>query len=203
MGQQTLANLKDSNKDFNNVLDSFMNLTDGGAITGAISTGGTLTTDLRPVFGSNFGMAFVAPTVSSNACTLVVDKVNAPVYTGGAALAAALPAAAAGAVLQFLFAEDPAGGTAALTINCAGSDAFETGSNVYTTASNRILLDTSTAGETALAFTPANATTNIYDYGAIFEFVCVTAGLWHVNSVMSPGIGVTAGAAAGTLLFAA
>tara|TARA_B110000977_G_scaffold55785_1_gene75996 strand:- start:205 stop:813 length:609 start_codon:yes stop_codon:yes gene_type:complete len=202
MATKTIAQLK-TGRDFVDVLDSALNLTDGGAVTGAISTGGTLTTDLRPVFGSNFGMAFVAPTVGSSACTLVVDKVNAPTYTGGAALAAALPAAVAGAVLQFLFAEDPQGGTAALTINCAGDDAFETGSNVYTTTSNKILLDTSTAGETALAFTPANANTNIYDYGAIFEFVCVTTGLWHVNSVMSPGIGVTNGAAAGTLLFAA
>ena len=202
MAKKTLAQLK-LGRNFTDVLESNLNLTDGGAVTGAISTGGTLTTALRPVFGSNFGMAFVAPTVSSNACTLVAGKVNAPVYTGAAALAALLPAATAGTALQFLFAEDPQGGTAALTINCAGTDAFETGTNVYTTASNRILLDTSTAGETALAMTPTNDNVNIYDFGSIFEFVCVTAGLWHVNSVMSPGIGVTNGAATGTLLFAA
>ena len=34
MAEKTLSFLKDTNKDFNNVLDSYLNLQDGGAITG-------------------------------------------------------------------------------------------------------------------------------------------------------------------------
>ena len=202
MALKTLANLK-TGRDFTDVLDSMMNLKDGGAITGAVSTAATLTTDGRPVLGTMHGLSFGTPTVGSNACTLVVDSVNAPVYTGGAALAALLPAATAGAVCVFMFSQDPAGGTAALTINAAGSDVFETGSTVMTTNSNLALMDISTAGETALVYTPTNNTVNLYSYGATVEFICVTAGKWFVSSTISPDIGITAGAATGTMLFAA
>ena len=196
MAKLTLANLK-TTRDFNNVLESYVNLKDGGNVELPLQVDG------RPVLGTMHGLAFATPTVGSNACTLAVDTVNAPVYTGGAALAAALPAATAGAICVFMFSQDPKGGTGALTINAVGDDVFETGSTVMTTNSNLALMDISTAAETALVFTPANATTNLYSYGATIEFICVTAGKWFVSSTISPDIGVTAGAAAGTTLFAA
>ena len=40
MGQKTRSFLKNGNRDFNNVLDSMMNLTDGGTITGATTFSG-------------------------------------------------------------------------------------------------------------------------------------------------------------------
>jgi hypothetical protein len=164
----------------------------------------TLSVNGRPVFGSLHGLGFTIPTVASNACTLVAENINAPAYTGAAALAAELPAATAGAVCVFLFSADPAGGVAALTINCAGTDAFETGSVVPTTASNLFLYDVSTAGETALVFTPTNDTVNYMSHNSRIEFNCKTAGLWFVAHVETKhDIGVTAGAATGTLLFAA
>ena len=154
--------------------------------------------------GSFFGLSIGAPTVGSSACTLVINQVNSPVYTGGAALAAALPAAKAGGVCVFSFADDPAGGTGALTINCAGDDAFETGCVVPTTSANKVTYDVSTAGETALAFTPTNDTVNFLSFGATIEFVCERDGFWYVNvRNYNSDIGVTAGAATGTLLFAA
>ena len=45
MAKQSLAALKATNKDFNNVLDSMMNLTDGGAIVGATTLSGAATID--------------------------------------------------------------------------------------------------------------------------------------------------------------
>jgi len=153
--------------------------------------------------GSFFGLSVGAPTVGSNACTLVVNQVNSPVYTGTAALAALLPAATAGSVCVFSMADDPAGGVAALTFNCAGTDAWETGCLVPTTSSNKITYDVSTVGETALAFTPTNDTVNFLSFGSTIEFVCETDGLWYVNvRNYNSDIGVTAGAATGTLLFA-
>ena len=161
-----------------------------------------LKVDSRPVFGSYHGLAVGAPTVSSNACTLVVDQINSPTYTGGAAVTATLPAAVAGATCVFSFAEDPRGGTAALTFNCAGSDAWETGSVVPTTSSNKMTYDVSTAGETALAFTPTNDSVNFLSYGSTIEFICINPGFWYVNVNMRSDAGVTNGAATGTLLFA-
>ena len=57
MGQQSLAALKATNKDFNNVLDSMMNLTDGGSVTGVTkltgNTGLTPGTGISTVAGAH------------------------------------------------------------------------------------------------------------------------------------------------------
>ena len=153
--------------------------------------------------GSYFGMTVEAPSVSSNACTLVVGGINSPTYTGASAVTATLPAAIAGGKLVFNFKDDPAGGTAALTFNCAGSDVWETGCVVPTTSSNLVTYDVSAADETNLAYTPANATTNLLSHGSTIEFVCERDGYWYVQvGKIYSDIGVTAGAAAATLLFA-
>ena len=88
--------------------------------------------------GSYFGLSVGAPTVSTNACTLVINQVNSPTYTGASAVTATLPAAKAGGVCVFSMADDPKGGTAVLTIDCAGTDKFETGCVVPTTSGNKI-----------------------------------------------------------------
>jgi hypothetical protein len=157
----------------------------------------------KGTLGSYFGLSVGAPSVSSNACTLVVNQVNSPTYTGAAALAATLPPATAGAVCVFSMAEDPAGGTNALTFDCAGSDKWETGCVVPTTSSNKITYDVSAADETNLVFTPTNDTVNFLSFGSAIEFVCERDGYWYVNvTKLNSDIGVTAGAATGTLLFA-
>ena len=43
MGQRTLSNLKNNNRTFDNVLDSFLNLTDGGTVAGATTFSGATT----------------------------------------------------------------------------------------------------------------------------------------------------------------
>ena len=42
MGQKTRAFLKTQNRDFNNVIDSALNLTDGGTVAGAVALSSTL-----------------------------------------------------------------------------------------------------------------------------------------------------------------
>ena len=153
--------------------------------------------------GSYYGLSIEAPSVSSNACTLVVNAINTPAYTGAAALTATLPAANAGAVCVYNFKEDPRGGTATLTWDCAGSDVFETGCVIPTSSSNALTWDASVADETSLVFTPTNDSVNILSYGSTVEFVCERDGYWYVNiGHWNPDAGVTNGAATGTLAFA-
>ena len=45
MGQKTAAFLKTQNRDFNNVIDSALNLTDGGTVTGATTIKGAVTSE--------------------------------------------------------------------------------------------------------------------------------------------------------------
>ena len=153
--------------------------------------------------GSFFGLSVGAPTVSTNACTLVVNQVNSPTYTGASAVTATLPAAKAGGVCVFSMADDPRGGIAALTFDCAGDDVIETGCVVPTTSSNKITYDVSVADETSLVFTPTNDAVNFLSFGSTIEFVCERDGYWYVNvRNYNSDIGVTNGAATGTLLFA-
>ena len=153
--------------------------------------------------GSFFGLSVGAPTVSTNACTLVVNQVNSPTYTGASAVTATLPAATAGAVCVFSMAEDPKGGTAALTFDCAGSDVLETGCVVPTTSGNKITYDVSVADETSLVYTPTNDSVNILSHGSTIEFKSERDGYWYVNvGKWNPDAAVTDGAATGTLLFA-
>ena len=160
------------------------------------------TVNKRALCGNYFGLTVGTPSVSANANTLVANQINLQTFTGAAALTSTLPAATAGDVCVLIITEDPAGGTNTMTIDCAGSDAFETGSVVPTTSSNKISYDVSTSGETSIVFTPTNDTVNFLSYGSAFEFVCVNAGSWHVHVIPQADIGVTAGAATGTLLFA-
>jgi len=90
-----------------------------------------------------------------------------------------------------------------LTFDCAGSDVWETGCVMPTSSSNLITYDTSVADETSLVFTPTNDAVNIYSHGSTIEFVCEEDGKWYVNAgKWNPDIGVTGGAATGTMLFA-
>ena len=43
MASKTISHLKDGNRDFDNVLDSFLNLADGGTVAGATALSSTLT----------------------------------------------------------------------------------------------------------------------------------------------------------------
>ena len=61
----------------------------------------------------------------------------------------------------------------------------------------------SAADETSLVYTPTNDAVNMLSFGSTIEFACERDGYWYVNvGTWQSDIGVTNGAATGTLLFA-
>jgi len=128
-----------------------------------------------------------------------VAGININPFTGAAQQVTTLPAATVGVVCVHAQSVDTTGGTAFLSFDCAGSDAYETGSVMESRTSSAVTFDASTAGETLLKFTPANAATNLMSIGSYIYFTCTTAGLWNVSYNLQ-GLGA---ATTGTFVFAA
>lgn len=123
----------------------------------------------------------VSTVATSATLTYAADTITVNDFTGAAAQAVTLPAAKRGRKVIHYQDADTTGGTNTLTFNCAGSDVWRTGSVILAgTAAAGATLDTSTAGETLLTFTPANATTNFISAGSQFVFWCVEDGIWEV-----------------------
>ena len=180
------------------------------ATTGAITTNSTYNNDASiggnlTVAGSVFsggmptlGGLTVTAKATSGTVTYVAG-ININPFTGGAQQVTTLPAATVGVVCIHAQSVDTTGGTAFLSFDCAGSDAYETGSIIESRTSSAVTFDASTAGETLLKFTPANATTNLMSIGSYIYFTCTTAGLWNVSyNLQHLGAGTT-----GTFAFAA
>ena len=180
------------------------------ATTGAITTNSTYNNDASiggnlTVAGSVFsggmptlGGLTVTAKATSGTVTYVAG-ININPFTGGAQQVTTLPAATVGVVCIHAQSVDTTGGTAFLSFDCAGSDAYETGSIIESRTSSAVTFDASTAGETLLKFTPANATTNLMSIGSYIYFTCTTAGLWNVSYNLQ-GLGA---ATTGTFVFAA
>jgi hypothetical protein len=126
------------------------------------------------------GMTHTAVTAGA-AVTLAGGVVSTVNFTGAGAAAMNLPSAIAGTKLAYVQRVDTTGGTATLTFNANGTDAWYTGSLIETRAADNVSYDTSTAGEGQLVFTAANATTNFFTIGSILYFSCTEDGLWHVG----------------------
>ena len=122
-----------------------------------------------------------ATTVStSSTLTYTKNVITVNNYTGAAAQTVTLPAATQGDIVVHAQSVDTTGGTAALIFDAAGSDVWATGSIIPSTSSSVLIMDTSTASETRLTFTPANATTNILTIGCSLYFVCFETGTWTI-----------------------
>ena len=122
-----------------------------------------------------------ATTVStSSTLTYTKNVITVNNYTGAAAQTVTLPAATQGDIVVHAQSVDTTGGTAALIFDAAGSDVWATGSIIPSTSSSVLIMDTSTASETRLTFTPANATTNILTIGCSLYFVCFETGSWTI-----------------------
>ena len=168
------------------------------ADTGAVTTqttldaNGNFTTD---VLGINIQPTLAGQTVTAKATGATITYVagiNVNPFTGAAQQITTLPAATVGVVCIHAQSKDTAGGTAFLRFDCAGTDAFATGSVIESTATNALTFDVSTAGETTLKFTPANAATNCMSTGSRIYFYCTTAGIWNISTDLdSIGTGVT------------
>ena len=180
------------------------------ATTGAITTNSTYNNDASiggnlTVAGSVFSggmptLKGLTVTAKATGATIsYVAGININPFTGAAQQITSLPAATVGVVCVHAQSVDTTGGTAFLSFDCAGDDAYETGSVMESRTSSAVTFDASTAGETLLKFTPANAATNLMSIGSYIYFTCTTAGLWNVSYNLQ-GLGA---ATTGTFVFAA
>ena len=157
---------------FAELIDGNLNLNDGASVKG-------------PVYNSRIvpslaGMTATA-TATAGTITAVANVIAINPFTGAAAQLVTLPAATVGIRVAYIMSVDTTGGTATLTFDSAGSDAFRTGTIVESRATNAVVYDTSTAGEAKVVFTPAAAVTNYVSQGSVWMFWCSEAGLWDMN----------------------
>ena len=118
---------------------------------------------------------------TSGTLTYTKNVITINNYTGAAAQTITLPAATQGDIVVHAQSKDTTGGTNTLVIDAAGSDVWATGSIIPSTSSSVLIMDTSTASETKLTYTPANATTNILTIGCSLYFVCFETGTWVIS----------------------
>ena len=157
------------------------------------ATTGTVTTRMSSGMPDLTGLLFADTATGAN--ITIADGVIASVnYTGAAACAVALPAATSGAIAVYVQSKDTAGGTATLTFDAAGTDVWATSSIIESRAANEVTFDTSTAGETQLVFTPADAATNCFTTGSKIAFMCFEDGVWHIASEMTGAAAAVTGA---------
>jgi len=149
------------------------------------------------------GLTGLTPTTVATATTLTYAKnvITVNNFTGAAAQTVTLPKAEAGVIVIHAQSVDTTGGTAKLIFDCAGTDVLATGSVVESRTTNAVSFDTSTAGETRLEYTPANAVTNLFSIGSYIYFSCAQDGIWTVNFKMSMNPASTG--LTGTFAFAA
>ena len=154
---------------------------------------GAITTRMSSGMPDLTGLS-ISDVATSSTLTLAADTISVVNYTGAAAAACTLPAATQGTVVVYCQSKDTTGGTATLSFDCAGSDAYATGSVIESRASAEVDFDISTAGETQLVFTPANAATNLFTTGSMIAFICYEKGTWHIASKMGGAADATTGA---------
>ena len=151
------------------------------------TTGQVIGTTKPPLFGLTATTVATATTLTYAANTITVNN-----YTGAAAQTVTLPAAEQGVIVIHAQSVDTTGGTAKLIFDCAGTDVLATGSVFESRTSLAVTFDTSTAGETRLEYTPANAGTNLFSIGSYIYFSCVQNGTWQVSADLnSLGAGTT------------
>ena len=157
------------------------------------ATTGAVTTRMSSGMPDLTGLS-VSDVATASSLTLAADTISIVNYTGAAAAACTLPTAAQGTIVVYAQAKDTTGGTATLTFDAAGSDVWATGSVIESRASAEVDFDISTAGETQLVFTPANAATNLFTTGSMIAFICYEKGTWHIASKMGGAADATTGA---------
>ena len=157
------------------------------------ATTGAVTTRMSSGMPDLTGLS-VSDVATASSLTLAADTISVVNYTGAAAAACTLPAATQGTIVVYAQAKDTTGGTATLTFDAAGSDVWATGSVIESRATAEVTFDTSTAGETQLVFTPADAATNCFTTGSKIAFMCFEDGTWHIASEMTGAAAAITGA---------
>ena len=144
------------------------------------TTTGVITPNYLNVKFDFVGMTHAAVSAGSGVA-LPANQVSTVNYTGAGACSMVLPAATSGTRVAYVQRVDTTGGTATLTFDALGTDAWVTGSLIETRAADAVSYDTSTASEGSLVFTAANATTNFFTIGSILYFSCTQDGFWHIG----------------------
>ena len=157
------------------------------------ATTGAVTTRMSSGMPDLTGLS-ISDVATASTLTLAADTISVVNYTGAAACAATLPAATAGTIVVYAQAVDTTGGTATLSFDCAGSDAYATGSVIESRNSDEVTFDTSASGETLLTFTPANAATNLLITAGQIAFICYEKGTWHIATSLARETTQTTGA---------
>ena len=145
---------------------------------------GAFTTRMSSAMPDFTGLS-ISDVATGSTLTLAADTISVINYTGAAAATCTLPAATAGTIVVYAQAVDTTGGTATLSFDCAGSDAYATGSVIESRNSDEVTFDTSAAGETLLTFTPANAATNLLTTAGQIAFICYEKGTWHIATSLA------------------
>ena len=211
MGAQSLAALKATNKDFNNVLDSFINIVDGDAWVDFNSgyLGNLTGTGLSGIIDAQeiAGLAHISSADADDALatTLVTNAVN---FMNSAHASAAgaifLPQATRGHHLALIYTQSPDGHASAHAIhteagtNVSAGDVFAKqviagNCNNGATATSVVTAGTAAAPTSQiLTYTAAAAATNSLGAGSIIQFYCPKDGQWMVRASMVPqGTGAT------------
>ncbi len=148
------------------------------------TTTGAITTRMSSGMPDLTGLS-ISDVATASSLTLAADTISVINYTGAAAATCTLPAATQGTVVVYCQAVDTTGGTNTLVFDAAGSDVWATGSVIESRATAEVDFDISTAGETQLVFTPANAATNLLTIGGQIAFICYEKGTWHIASSLA------------------
>ena len=203
MGKKTAAFLKTQNRDFHNVIDSALNLQDGGTVSGALTANTMVSNYMKFVSGDYNGMTIVtsADGVVDSGFTMADGEFHEAAWDGGGAAAIVLPAATAGALAVFRFTAQADGGAdivfsaasgeffAAQTLNTDVTnfgDAHPHGRRILgmsqtqtiATFGGAIVTVAATHNTLTVAATATNNQTNI---GAELGFYCDTAGFWRLS----------------------
>ena len=157
------------------------------------ATTGAITTRMSSAMPDLTGLS-VSDVATATSITLAADTISVINYTGAAAATCTLPAATQGTIVVYAQAKDTTGGTNALVFDAAGSDVWATGSVIESRSGGEADVDISTAGETQLVFTPANAATNLLTTGSMIAFICYETGTWHIASKLGGAADATTGA---------
>ena len=210
MATQTLSYLKNTNRNFDNVLDSFINIIDGdawvdfnaGFLGNLTGTGLSGITDAQMIAG--LAAISSADADDTLAVTLVAGAVNFMNSAHGAAGACHLPQATRGTHLALVYSQSPDGHASAHAIHTEGGTNVSAGDvfakQVIAGNCNNGVGATAvvTAGTAAaptsqiLTYTAAAATTNSLGTGSIIQFYCPKDGQWMVRAMMVPqGSGAT------------
>ena len=197
MGKQTLANLKGSNKNFNNILDSFVNHIDA-----ASGENTAFVNYVKFVTGDYFGLGISTSNdaAADSGFTLTANTLHESAYDGGGASAIVLPSATVGTLCVYRYTAQADGGQTqtfstatgdfyeAQTLNTDVSNLGDASNHSRRIIGNSATQTVATFGGAIVTVTAAHntfsvattATNNQTNIGAELSFYCSRDGFWRI-----------------------